>query len=903
TLATTTVVGSLTASGSSIALAGTVSAGSAVLTSTVGDITDSGVDNIQVTGTTTLNSTGDVILDNAGNDFGGAVSTQAANATLVDANDLTLDTTTVVGSLTATASDSITDGTDGDLAITGNASFDANSIVLGDDAGNDTNFGSLTLNGGTAIISEDSSTMLTGSSVLTGNLTLFSNEIRNQAGARLEVAPSGHVQLYGVINGIALGNKLGDFISFSEVGVVAENVYLGLDGLSAVNLDSRTVLGGAVLGSTGSFGTHVDSTLFIESAGAITSSYSQGLDAVYLGIDSQGYIHLNKISTTNLAIGLIAGSNSAVVDTDALGQLADLSDSSLVSGTDVIAGPQAISLIHEGDLIISTVVLSEPGLGFGLIEGVTSLDGSIFVSAANSMQIADSIHATDSGADEAQVNVYVSKTGATAVDISIINNSIIQVSDDLNSGTVNHVGTDAALIPGAGTNLVIVQESGGIGNQSVQLEYGNIGEQGYRVGVIWDAAKFGVDSNGDGIISPSEVINPSKNPNLYLDYNGLPSPVSSEEFSDFNSFATTPINQEMPIGFEGAASGAVFDKVGPYSIIDFTSRDTPVVLSTAVVRNDQNINLFVGDSTEVDNSLNEKMMTWEAQFAVATVGYIPEMSNPEMPQLEFAVEEDVVFASNDMVVINEMDMGSTTFRIEEDELFYVLVKVSPEDIQEVGGELRLTNPSLELEGVKGSEARISSDEGGNDVEEIIQQIEQDPNAEAGYWYKVYQKNGNQMRLLFYHLKIGKEATTDDGTDANGADQDLPSQKYDLNDNSDLRSSILPIDGGSEDEVQASGNDEITEDLSRMPEEPDSLKGSLSAKSDEHESTQDAIQKSEIGMTPAATLLAALAIKQSRQKKNKSAVAADINQVESGPSFSRMDRLKRKFKRSISRNAG
>ncbi|MCP4096804.1 MAG: hypothetical protein GY748_11230, partial [Planctomycetaceae bacterium] len=74
TLDTTPVVGSLTASGSSIALTGTVSAGSAVLTSTVGDITDSGVGNIQVTGTTTLNSTGDVILDNAGNDFGGAVS-------------------------------------------------------------------------------------------------------------------------------------------------------------------------------------------------------------------------------------------------------------------------------------------------------------------------------------------------------------------------------------------------------------------------------------------------------------------------------------------------------------------------------------------------------------------------------------------------------------------------------------------------------------------------------------------------------------------------------------------------------------------------------------------------------------------------------------------------------------
>ena len=72
TLDTTTVGGSLTASGTSLELTGTVSVGTtADLTSTGGDIANVGAGNIQVTGTTTLNATGDVILDNAGNDFVG----------------------------------------------------------------------------------------------------------------------------------------------------------------------------------------------------------------------------------------------------------------------------------------------------------------------------------------------------------------------------------------------------------------------------------------------------------------------------------------------------------------------------------------------------------------------------------------------------------------------------------------------------------------------------------------------------------------------------------------------------------------------------------------------------------------------------------------------------------------
>ena len=90
---------------------------------------------------------------------------------------------------------------------------------------------------------------------------------------------------------------------------------------------------------------------------------------------------------------------------------------------------------------------------------------------------------------------------------------------------------------------------------------------------------------------------------------------------------------------------------------------------------------------------------------------------------------------------------------------------------------------------------------------------------------------------------------------------------------------------------------------RISGESDLQKGLVATESADNHSPQDSIQKSESSMTPAATLLAALAIKRSRQKKGAQSLAADISQVEPEQGFGRMDRLKRKFKRSFSRNAG
>ncbi|MEK6557551.1 MAG: hypothetical protein AABZ14_04540, partial [Candidatus Margulisiibacteriota bacterium] len=113
------------------------------------------------------------------------------------------------GDLNLVASNgAITDDVSADLAVTGTASLNAgaNDITLGDQAGNDLNFGQLTLNGANATVTEDSGTDFTGGSVLTGGLTLASNgAITDDASADLAV--TGTASLNAGANAITLGDN------------------------------------------------------------------------------------------------------------------------------------------------------------------------------------------------------------------------------------------------------------------------------------------------------------------------------------------------------------------------------------------------------------------------------------------------------------------------------------------------------------------------------------------------------------------------------------------------------------------------------------------------------------------------------------------------------------------------
>src|SRR5439155_1143355 len=111
---------------------------------------------------------------------GGAVTITEDSATiLASSNSASSLALTSAGSITDAAArtdagpdraaGSITDAAATTLAVTNNATFGAGSsaITLGDDAGDTTNFGSLTFTGGAVTITEDSASVLAGSNSAT----------------------------------------------------------------------------------------------------------------------------------------------------------------------------------------------------------------------------------------------------------------------------------------------------------------------------------------------------------------------------------------------------------------------------------------------------------------------------------------------------------------------------------------------------------------------------------------------------------------------------------------------------------------------------------------------------------------------------------------------------------------
>ncbi|HSO07064.1 MAG TPA: MBG domain-containing protein [Pelomicrobium sp.] len=218
-----------------------------------GSVTQQGDAPLSVAGTTTINvpNTADVTLNNAANDFGGAVSVPLANdVTLRDANALVLGPIRTqnnggdVGSLGVTAAGAITQT--GRLDIANTAAFTAgagNDITLTNPANNfrtsvrivsgnnvaltDTN--ALVFGGGTSDVSGDL-TLTTG-----GNVTQTSD--LRVAGTATFTAGTANVNL----------NRAGN--RFATVGVISGNNVTLRDGQANLVLAASTVSGN--LGITG----------------------------------------------------------------------------------------------------------------------------------------------------------------------------------------------------------------------------------------------------------------------------------------------------------------------------------------------------------------------------------------------------------------------------------------------------------------------------------------------------------------------------------------------------------------------------------------------------------------------------------------------------------------------------
>lgn len=171
-----------------------------------GAVTQTGV--LTVTGVTTVSASGqNVTLNNASNDFTGAVGITGANVSLRDTNALVLGASTVSGTLGVTTGGALTQS--GALAVTGVTTLVAgsgNNITL-DTSTN--NFSTVGITSGNNVSLTDAGALVLGASTVSGTLGVTTGGALTQSGA---LAVTGTTTVNAGSNAVTLSNSSNNFV-------------------------------------------------------------------------------------------------------------------------------------------------------------------------------------------------------------------------------------------------------------------------------------------------------------------------------------------------------------------------------------------------------------------------------------------------------------------------------------------------------------------------------------------------------------------------------------------------------------------------------------------------------------------------------------------------------------------
>ena len=816
-----------------------------VITQTIGNVTFATSNGVVSTGSGTIN----LVAAGAINDGSGIAISTGGNASFTAGLDI---------ELVNEVSDS--------LATGGNASFNSSDIEVGQDgaaAGANTNvqLGNLTVVGpttGTADITEDDSTFFFNATA-TGQLVITSgNNISNLANTSIL---ADQIQ-FNAVNQVQIGNQTGDTFAANTatqiaVGVNAANATLvtGTNGAFVGNSTNIRINGDVPLdpsinqshatfvGDPFQLGTSVSDTLFVRSDGFI-DQVTGNLDALNLGLIAANHIHLASVSNTNAAFAAVAGEatavNQAAVDTR-------LTALAAIQGSEVRQLVQSVSIDHQGNLVLAqvtdqgTVETGSPAS----ISGVTTSainSGSIFLEASTSIAVNADASATSFNALP-QITTYVASplggandpnaitfnggqfsvtgTEGAATNQGVVNNSEVRAFFGFDS---NGDGVIDAFLDGT-TNVVQLGATGATeADQFVRAQYGNPGEAGYRLAFVWDSqrrfdAGFGAGQENPNLYTFNDTTNNERYDVIVFNQDAfnLAGPtflIDAADFGDFNAFLTTiEGNGVDPQDPETFGFNTLFAKVDPWSAQALVERiGDPRIFTTVEVRNDQDINLFVGDLDSVDNSLNSLTETLESTLETRGVA-VPSIPF-EIERNSFAVVDVVTPPPQQVNFIQNFEPPEPPRPDSPGRISYIAVRIgdpdNPEDIPEdyvieVDGELILKNPQADYAPLDPKDSPIVlEDVEKNEIEQIIERIERDENAEAGLWYKIFidyeDGSGKKDELLFYYFKTGQQQESEIGpesdfesnvpmTDGDSSEGD-PDQERD----SDRQSRVLIKDG-------------------------------------------------------------------------------------------------------------
>ncbi len=303
-----------------------------------GTISDTGAGRVDVEGSTTLDANGnDIALDNAGNDFTGAVSiVSGGDVTLVDQNAIDLGNSNVSGNLNVDAGGAITDS--GTLDVNGSTTLDANGNPITLDTATNDFTGPVSIVSGGNVTLVDQNAIDLGDSNVNGNLNVDATQITDSG----TVDVNGSTTLDANGGNITLDTPTNDFtgpvsiVSAGNVNLVDQN---------ALNLGASNIAG----------------NLDVLAGGNVTDSgtISVGGNAC---VETTTNIVLDQLDVAGF-IGLTAGGNATAVNTGTvrfkdtttggnLNVIATTGDIVIGPGTDIDAGG-AVSLTAEDDFTLA----------------------------------------------------------------------------------------------------------------------------------------------------------------------------------------------------------------------------------------------------------------------------------------------------------------------------------------------------------------------------------------------------------------------------------------------------------------------------------------------------------------------------------------------------------------------
>ena len=454
TVATNLGAGDLIVTADSIAFSATVTTtGEAILTA-IGAIT---------TGGAGLDLVADRLVATAGTGIDLDTEVAALDVMITGAGDLQIDESNALlidglvvtnGNATVVAGGPVADSIAATIDVpAGVASFTGTSIVLGDSAGNATNFGSLTFNSaGLVNITEDSATNLTGTNTA-GSLTLVSaGALTDSAVTGLTVAGNANL----TATAITLGDSVGDVTNFGSLTISSTGAVVLFED-SATELTGANSAASLFLSSVGDLTDAAGASIAVTGnatfAGASITLGDNVADVVNFGTLTftapGGLVWISEDSATELT-GTNSASNLMLISaqdiTDAAGTSLSVAGSAALNGVNLTLGDSVGDVVNFGDLTFTaTGSVSITESSEMVLVGANTAAGSITLTTLDQAAAGQDL-AVSAGAS-------VTSSGAGIV-LNVADD--VFIAGDLTAATSLTITVDAgAADPGVGSIVTI----------------------------------------------------------------------------------------------------------------------------------------------------------------------------------------------------------------------------------------------------------------------------------------------------------------------------------------------------------------------------------------------------------------------------------------------------------------